>query len=203
MRRHSTGIPTASDKTCDLAYDFCKRLIWWTCEDFLRTLLFEVGRGLWESHVEKPAHCHDSLVIPCAFSLCRDTSKDSKMYQLFRLLLMYHEPQLCNFLDTRKIFPDAYTSVWVSSESVCGLESGSLDSTMILDWWRNGWLIGFFWANTGLGEMEWGILNKSTPCLRNMTECTLQTQRTGFLGKEVCIWVNVTGVFWKRGCLIF
>ncbi|XP_033641128.1 TBC1 domain family member 23-like isoform X2 [Asterias rubens] len=54
----------------------------------------------------------------------RDTSKDSKMFQLFRLLLMYHEPQLCNFLDTKKIFPDAYTSVWFSSlfSSNCSLE---------------------------------------------------------------------------------
>ncbi|XP_022109072.1 TBC1 domain family member 23-like isoform X2 [Acanthaster planci] len=54
----------------------------------------------------------------------RDNSKDSKMYQLFRLLLMYHEPQLCNFLDTKKIFPDAYTSVWFSSlfASNCSLE---------------------------------------------------------------------------------
>ncbi|XP_038062731.1 TBC1 domain family member 23-like isoform X2 [Patiria miniata] len=54
----------------------------------------------------------------------KDSSKDSKMYQLFRLLLMYHEPQLCNFLDTKKIFPDAYTSVWFSSlfASNCSLE---------------------------------------------------------------------------------
>ncbi|XP_072049181.1 TBC1 domain family member 23-like isoform X2 [Amphiura filiformis] len=42
----------------------------------------------------------------------RDLAKDSKVYHLFRFLLMYHEPEMCNFLDTKKIFPDSYIHIW-------------------------------------------------------------------------------------------
>ncbi|PIK57657.1 putative TBC1 domain family member 23-like [Apostichopus japonicus] len=54
----------------------------------------------------------------------RETEKESASFQLFRLLLMYHEPDMCNFLDTRKIFPDSYASSWFKSvfASSCGLE---------------------------------------------------------------------------------
>lgn len=33
---------------------------------------------------------------------------------LFRLLLLYFDPELCSFLDTKKITPDMYTLSWVS-----------------------------------------------------------------------------------------
>lgn len=46
----------------------------------------------------------------------RETEKESASFQLFRLLLMYHEPDMCNFLDTRKIFPDSYASSWVRTQ---------------------------------------------------------------------------------------
>lgn len=35
-------------------------------------------------------------------------------YHLFRLLLLYHEPSLCSFLDTKRITPELYASNWVS-----------------------------------------------------------------------------------------
>jgi hypothetical protein len=34
-------------------------------------------------------------------------------YHLFRLLLLYHDPELCSFFDTRKITPDLYAHAWV------------------------------------------------------------------------------------------
>lgn len=36
-------------------------------------------------------------------------------YNLLRLLLLYHDPELCNFLDTCKITPDMFTKSWFSS----------------------------------------------------------------------------------------
>lgn len=33
---------------------------------------------------------------------------------LFRLLLLYFDPELCSFLDTKKITPDMYALSWVS-----------------------------------------------------------------------------------------
>uniref|UniRef100_A0A8C1ZDE1 TBC1 domain family member 23 n=1 Tax=Cyprinus carpio TaxID=7962 RepID=A0A8C1ZDE1_CYPCA len=36
-------------------------------------------------------------------------------FHLFRLLLQYHEPELCSFLDTKKITPDSYAINWMGS----------------------------------------------------------------------------------------
>ncbi|CAG0913157.1 unnamed protein product [Notodromas monacha] len=42
----------------------------------------------------------------------RDCSLKGKPFHLFRLLLLYHEPELCSFLDSKKILPDAYAMQW-------------------------------------------------------------------------------------------
>lgn len=34
-------------------------------------------------------------------------------FHLLRLLLLYHDPQLCNFLDTKKVTPDLFAMSWV------------------------------------------------------------------------------------------
>ena len=44
---------------------------------------------------------------------CRDCEADGMPYHLFRLLLLYHDPELCSFFDTRKITSDSYAHVWV------------------------------------------------------------------------------------------
>ncbi|XP_061743803.1 TBC1 domain family member 23-like isoform X1 [Nerophis ophidion] len=36
-------------------------------------------------------------------------------FHLYRLLLQYHEPELCSFLDTKKITPDSYAIHWLGS----------------------------------------------------------------------------------------
>ncbi|KAK9308378.1 hypothetical protein QLX08_001562 [Tetragonisca angustula] len=40
-----------------------------------------------------------------------------------RLLLLYHEPELCSFLDTKRVSPDQYTKGWVTTlfAGVCSL----------------------------------------------------------------------------------
>lgn len=42
---------------------------------------------------------------------------------VLRLLLLYHEPELCSFLDTKRISPDQYTKVWMNTlfAGVCSL----------------------------------------------------------------------------------
>lgn len=45
----------------------------------------------------------------------RDCYKKGKPFHLFRLLLQYHEPELCSFLDTKKITPDLYALNWLGS----------------------------------------------------------------------------------------
>uniref|UniRef100_H3CZ91 TBC1 domain family member 23 n=1 Tax=Tetraodon nigroviridis TaxID=99883 RepID=H3CZ91_TETNG len=45
----------------------------------------------------------------------RDCLANGRPFHLYRLLLQYHEPELCSFLDTKKITPDSYAINWLGS----------------------------------------------------------------------------------------
>ncbi|KAM4629354.1 TBC1 domain family member 23 isoform 1-T1 [Polymixia lowei] len=45
----------------------------------------------------------------------RDCVPKGRPFHLYRLLLQYHEPELCSFLDTKKITPDSYAINWLGS----------------------------------------------------------------------------------------
>nr|XP_020018910.1 TBC1 domain family member 23 isoform X3 [Castor canadensis] len=45
----------------------------------------------------------------------RDCSLKGRPFHLFRLLIQYHEPELCSLLDTKKITPDSYALNWLGS----------------------------------------------------------------------------------------
>ncbi|CAL1543473.1 unnamed protein product [Lymnaea stagnalis] len=49
--------------------------------------------------------------------------KNGKPFHLFRLLLQYHDPELCSYLDTRRVTPDLYAMSWFNSlfGGVCDL----------------------------------------------------------------------------------
>lgn len=55
------------------------------------------------------------------FEAIRDTYipkgcvKNGNVFHLFRLLLLYHDPELCTMLDTKKITPDQYSLTWFQS----------------------------------------------------------------------------------------
>ncbi|CAF4042349.1 unnamed protein product [Rotaria magnacalcarata] len=55
---------------------------------------------------------------------------DGMPFHLFRLLLLYHDPELCSFFDTRKITPDLYAHIWVRS-----LYAGTCSSDVTLHLW--------------------------------------------------------------------
>ncbi|ELW69969.1 TBC1 domain family member 23 [Tupaia chinensis] len=42
----------------------------------------------------------------------RDCFLKGRPFHLFRFLIQYHEPELCSFLDTKKITPDSYALNW-------------------------------------------------------------------------------------------
>lgn len=54
----------------------------------------------------------------------RQCVKDGAPFHLLRLLLLYHDPELCSFLDTMKITPDLYALPWFRSlfSSTCDLK---------------------------------------------------------------------------------
>uniref|UniRef100_A0A183IYC9 TBC1 domain family member 23 n=1 Tax=Soboliphyme baturini TaxID=241478 RepID=A0A183IYC9_9BILA len=41
-----------------------------------------------------------------------DCVKDGRPFDLFRLLVLYHDPELCSFLDSHKVFPHDYAESW-------------------------------------------------------------------------------------------
>ncbi|XP_074652451.1 TBC1 domain family member 23-like isoform X2 [Tubulanus polymorphus] len=45
----------------------------------------------------------------------KDCVKNGKVFHLFRLLLLYHDPELCSFLDSKRITPDLYALKWFQS----------------------------------------------------------------------------------------
>lgn len=45
----------------------------------------------------------------------RYVPSNNNAFHLFRLLLLYHDPQLCSFLDTKRITPELYTASWFQS----------------------------------------------------------------------------------------
>lgn len=64
------------------------------------------------------------------FEAIRDTyipqndKAESNAYHILRLLLQYHDPELCSFLDTKRITPDKYCSSWFQSlyASTCNIK---------------------------------------------------------------------------------
>nr|CAD7406697.1 unnamed protein product [Timema cristinae] len=56
----------------------------------------------------------------------RGCKKNGVVFHVFRLLLLYHDPELCSFLDTMRISPDLYCLSWFQSlfAATCGLPVG-------------------------------------------------------------------------------
>ncbi|XP_062545963.1 TBC1 domain family member 23 [Armigeres subalbatus] len=50
--------------------------------------------------------------------------KNGNVFHIFRLLLQYHDPELCSILDTKRITPDAYAMCWFQTlfASTCTLQ---------------------------------------------------------------------------------
>jgi len=60
----------------------------------------------------------------------RDCTKSGKCFHLFRLLLLYHDPELCAFLDTKRVSPDMYAQDWFAT-----LFSSKCDLGVTLNMW--------------------------------------------------------------------
>ncbi|XP_055593027.1 TBC1 domain family member 23 [Uranotaenia lowii] len=64
------------------------------------------------------------------FEAIRDTYipkgcvKNGNVFHIFRLLLQYHDPELCSILDTKRVTPDTYAMSWFQTlfASTCTLE---------------------------------------------------------------------------------
>ena len=76
-----------------------------------RDELFKVFESIQLRYISKYYNYRDHKV---------DQSSKSPSFQylqpfhLLRLLLLYHDPELCNFFDSLKLTPESYTATWVS-----------------------------------------------------------------------------------------
>ena len=62
-----------------------------------------------------PTLCEQGLAaLNYLNAFVRECHNEGKPFHLFRLLLQYHDPELCSFLDSMKLFPDQYAQKWVS-----------------------------------------------------------------------------------------
>jgi hypothetical protein len=68
-------------------------------------------------------------VLNC-FDFLRDCVQNGSPFHLFRLLMLYHDPALCAFLDTKKMSPDSYAHVWFRS-----LFAAKIDVSVLLSLW--------------------------------------------------------------------
>jgi hypothetical protein len=55
------------------------------------------------------------LYVLLAKYIPRDCRAGGRPFDLFRLLLLYHDPELCSILDTRKLLPHMYLQPWLRS----------------------------------------------------------------------------------------
>ena len=65
------------------------------------------------------------------------TTSSEQAFHLLRLLVLYHDPELCSFLDSKKVHPEQYTGSWFRSlfASQC-----SFDVTLAI--WDTYFVIG-------------------------------------------------------------
>lgn len=73
-------------------------------------------------------------VVYNLFESIRDTYipnlKNTNVYHILRLLLLYHEPELCTLLDSKKIAPEVYASNWFKS-----LFASGCDVNVVIPMW--------------------------------------------------------------------
>ena len=43
----------------------------------------------------------------------KDGAKNEVIHHLFRLIILYHDPELCNFIDSKRVTFDKFSSTWV------------------------------------------------------------------------------------------
>ncbi|GAB1300343.1 TBC1 domain family member 23 [Apodemus speciosus] len=88
------------------------------------------------THLLKPLLCLQlprSDLYNCFYAIMnkyipRDCPLKGRPFHLFRLLIQYHEPELCSFLDTKKITPDSYALNW--EEVILAQESDSKEEVI-------------------------------------------------------------------------
>ncbi|GFN99365.1 TBC1 domain family member 23 [Plakobranchus ocellatus] len=71
-----------------------------------------------------PSELYNSFYSILNKFIPNDCNRQGRPFHLFRLLLQYHDPELCSYLDTRRVTPDLYTMPWFNSlfGGVCNLK---------------------------------------------------------------------------------
>ncbi|CAB3981482.1 Hypothetical predicted protein [Paramuricea clavata] len=89
---------------------------------WVEMLLPFVSLGLPTGDVYNLFYAMHSKYIP------RECHNEGKPFHLFRLLLQYHDPELCSLLDSMKLFPDQYAQKWFRSLFAATCESSVVEA---------------------------------------------------------------------------
>lgn len=99
-----------------------------------RNIAFDPGEQLLELIIPLLTINVTKTVVYNIFESIRDTYvpnlKNTNVYHILRLLLLYHEPELCTLLDSKKIAPEMYASNWFKS-----LFASGCDVNVIIPMW--------------------------------------------------------------------
>lgn len=90
---------------------YCKNrsLVYETKNGWIELLLPLLSLKLNRSHTYNLFEAIRDTYIP------KGCAKNGNVFHVFRLLILYHDPELCSMLDTKKITPDQYSTTWFQS----------------------------------------------------------------------------------------
>ncbi|VDM74447.1 unnamed protein product [Strongylus vulgaris] len=78
--------------------------------------VFNVFFAFTTKYIPKSAiFCISDITLACTKVMFRETKESAQIYDLFRLLLQYHDPQISSHLDSLKCPPHCYASQWFST----------------------------------------------------------------------------------------
>eukprot|EP00118_Oscarella_pearsei_P024377 m.305362 g.305362 ORF g.305362 m.305362 type:complete len:494 (+) comp40859_c0_seq6:346-1827(+) len=107
-----------SDKQDGIARD-AECLVTFFCK--ARAVRFEKGNGWVETVIPflclrmSKADAYNCLYAMLSKYIPRECCLGGTPFQIFRLLLLYHEPDLCSFLDTKRLHVETYLLKWIRS----------------------------------------------------------------------------------------
>lgn len=78
------------------------------------------------------------------------TDQKSKVYDLLRLLMQYHDPELCTYLESLRVKPHQYVSSWFRT-----LLAKDTDLSLCLAVWDHYFEKVKFFLN--FWDLEWGL----------------------------------------------
>ena len=125
----------------------------------------------------------------------RDCKMDGKPFCLFRLLLLYHDPELCSFLDTKKLSPDKYLQPWVSRHTMHTTPGSSFKRMSSLGTQDTDTILGCLYHYPGMSILlSWDVYITILGCLYDYPGISISLSWDVYITSLGCLYTSL-------GCL--